>query len=254
MNIIIITQNEPFYLADNLRYLIEILPKHSKIIGCVVNDVSPFGKNETFLSKVRKTYDVFGLNFFLHYSIKFIKNKFDLSKDVKKILKKNSIQEIVLDKHINHNDSVDKIKEFKPDLLLSVLGNQIFKTPIINLAPKGCLNLHTALLPIYRGLMPTFWVLKNNEKYTGVSVFFVEKGIDSGPIVVQRKVEIGNRSQEELIIYTKKIGMEAISEAIDLIENDRVKIIENDSDKKTYYSFPTKKDVDVFIKNGKRFF
>ena len=51
------------------------------------------------------------------------------------------------------------------------------KKQIFNLAPKGCLNLHTALLPKYRGLMPTFWVLKNNETHTGVSVFFVDKGI-----------------------------------------------------------------------------
>jgi methionyl-tRNA formyltransferase len=254
MNIIVITQNEPFYLADNLRYLIKILPKHSKIVGCVVNDVSPFGRKETFFQKSKKTYNVFGINFFLHYAMMFIKNKFDSHKNVKNLLKANSIKEIVLDKHINHEDSVSKIKEFKPDLLLSVLGNQIFKTPIINLAPKGCINLHTALLPIYRGLMPTFWVLKNNEKYTGVSVFFVEKGIDSGPIVVQKKVEIGNRSQEELIIYTKKIGMEAIAEAIDLIEHDKVKLIENDESKKTYYTFPTKQDVTIFKENGKKFF
>ena len=40
--------------------------------------------------------------------------------------------------------------------------------------------------------MPTFWVMKNNEKYTGVSVFFVDEGIDSGPIIVQEKIEIGN--------------------------------------------------------------
>ena len=46
--------------------------------------------------------------------------------------------------------------------LISILGNQIFKKPLIELAPKGCINLHTALLPKYRGLMPTFWVLKNN--------------------------------------------------------------------------------------------
>ena len=254
MNIIIITQNEPFYLANNLRYLIKILPKHSKIVACVVNDVSPFGKKETFFEKSKKTYNVFGMNFFLHYSVMFLKNKFDSHQNVKKLLKANSIKEIELDKHINHEDSVSKIKEFKPDLLLSVLGNQIFKDPIINLAPKGCLNLHTALLPIYRGLMPTFWVLKNNEKYTGVSVFFVEKGIDSGPIVVQKKVEIGNRSQEELIIYTKKIGMEAIAEAIDLIEHNKVKLIENDESKKTYYTFPTKQDVTIFKENGKKFF
>jgi len=54
MNIIIITQNEPFYLADNLKYLFEILPKHIKVVGCVVNDVSPFGKKETFFQKAKK--------------------------------------------------------------------------------------------------------------------------------------------------------------------------------------------------------
>ena len=66
MRIVIITQNEPFYLADNLKYLIEILPEHSKIVGCVVNDASPFGKKETFYQKSRKTFKVFGFKFFLH--------------------------------------------------------------------------------------------------------------------------------------------------------------------------------------------
>jgi len=254
MKIVIITQNEPFYLAENLRYLINILPVHSKIVGCVVNDVSPFGKKETFFEKAKKTYDVFGLSFFIHYGVKFIISKIGSSKKIDTVLNNNTIPKIVLDKPINHVESVTKIKEFKPDLLLSILGNQIFKEPIIHLAPKGCLNLHTALLPVYRGLMPSFWVMKNNEKYTGVSVFYVDKGIDSGPIIVQEKVEIGNRTQEELIIYTKKLGMEAISKAIDLIEKDNVVLINNDASQKTYYSFPTKEDVKVFLKNGKRFF
>ena len=82
-------------------------------------------------------------------------------------------------------------------MLVSILGNQIFKRKLIDLAPKGCINLHTALLPKYRGLMPTFWALKNNEKNTGVSVFFVDEGIDSGPIIIQKKVVI------ELIRHNK---------------------------------------------------
>ena len=48
--------------------------------------------------------------------------------------------------------------------------------------------------------------------------------------------------------------MEAIAEAVDFIENDKVKLIANDADKKSYYSFPTKADVAIFKKNGKRFF
>ena len=48
--------------------------------------------------------------------------------------------------------------------------------------------------------------------------------------------------------------MEAIAEAVDLIENEKVKLIENDANKKTYYTFPTKEDVAIFIKKGKKFF
>ena len=254
MRIIIITQDDPFVLANNLRYLVKILPKHSKIVGCVVNDASPFGKKETFVQKAKKTYAVFGLKFFIHYSLKFLNTKFDKSKKVDSVLNTNDIPKIVLKKHINHNESVDEIKKYKPDLLVSILGNQIFKNQIINLAPKGCLNLHTALLPKYRGLMPTFWVMKNDEKFTGVSVFYVDEEIDSGPIIIQEKVEIGNRTQEELINYTKKIGMESIAKAIDLIEKDKVKLIKNDASQKTYFTFPTKEDVQVFKAKGKRFF
>ncbi|HFU74941.1 MAG TPA: formyl transferase [Arcobacter sp.] len=254
MKIVIITQDEPFYLVDNLKYLVENLPNHSKIVGCVVNEVSPFGKKETFFQKVKKTYDVFGLNFFLYYSFKFLKSKLNTSENITSFLEKNDIDKITLTKPINNEESVQIIKEYQPDLLVSILGNQIFKEPIINLAPKGCINLHTALLPKYRGLMPSFWVLKNDEKYTGVSVFFVDEGIDSGPIIVQEKVEIGNRTQEELIIHTKKLGMDAIIKSINLIENDSVVLIENNDDEMTYYSFPTREDVNLFLQRGKRFF
>jgi len=254
MKIIIITQNEPFYLAENLEYLLKILPNHSKIVGCVVSEVSPFGKQETFIKKAKKTYNIFGLKFFIYYSFKFILSKFNKSKQLDYILNKYNIPKIILNHPINHDESVKTIKKYEPDLLVSILGNQIFKDPIINLAPKGCINLHTALLPKYRGLMPTFWVMKNDEEYTGVSVFFVDEGIDSGPIIVQEKIKIENRTLEQLIKYTKKIGMEAIAKAIDLIEKDQVKLIENDDNKKTYYSFPSKDDVKEFLSKGKRFF
>lgn len=254
MKIIIITQNDPFYLAKNLKYLISILPHHSKIVGCVVAKVSPFGKKESFLNKAKKTYDIFGFEFFLHYSFKFLKSKIDKNSNVFRVLKDNNIPIIVLNSPINEKQSVDQIKAFAPDLLVSILGNQIFKKPIIELAPNGCLNLHTALLPKYRGLMPTFWVMKNNEHNTGVSVFYVNKGIDSGPIIVQKQVEIGNKTQEELITITKKIGMEAIAESIDLIYKNDVQLIENDDSKKTYFTFPTKKDVVEFRNKGKKFF
>ena len=102
--------------------------------------------------------------------------------------------------------------------------------------------------------MPSFWVLRYNEKYTGVSVFFVDEGIDSGDIIVQKKVEIGNRSQAELINYTKVMGMDAILESIEKINVGNVDTIPNPNEEMTYFTFPTKEDVAAFLKAGKRFY
>ena len=254
MRIIIITQDEPFYLSKSLKNFISLLPNKHKIVGCVVSSVSPFGKQERFFQKASQTLSIFGLKFFIYYAIKFIFAKFNRAKSLDFVLKKNNIQKIILAQSINHKKSIELLKEYSPDLLISILGNQIFKNDIINLAPKGCINLHTALLPKYRGLLPTFWVMKNDEEYTGVSVFYVNEGIDTGPIIIQKKVRIGNRTQEELIKHTKIIGMEAIIEAIEIIESGDVQTLKNNDSEMTYYSFPKKEDVAIFQKRNKRFF
>ena len=68
-------------------------------------------------------------------------------------------------------------------------------------------------------------------KKTGVSVFYVDEGIDSGPIIVQTEVNIGNRTQEELINYTKN-WYGGHRKKFDLIKKDEVQLIENDPSKK----------------------
>jgi methionyl-tRNA formyltransferase len=253
MKIIIISQNDPFYLSSNLNYLLDNLPETHEVVGVVLASASPFGKRETFLQKALKTKKIFGLNFFLYYGVKFIFSKV-FKTSIKKILSNHNIPEIIINGSINSSQNIEKIESYKPDLLVSILGNQIFKKPLLDIAPKGCINLHTALLPKYRGLMPTFWVMRNNEKYTGVSVFFVDEGIDSGPIIVQEKLEIGDETQESLIIKTKMIGMKLILKSIRLIAENKVNIITNDASQQSYYSFPTREDVLAFKKIGKSFF
>ena len=254
VRLVLITQKDPFFLAESIDYLIRMLPHHSIIKGCVLFEVSPFGKKETLVQKAKKTYSIFGLNFFLIYSLKFLKCRLRLDQNLRSILNKHKIPIIELEQNINNPKSLELLKSYRPDLLVSIAGNQIFRGGLINLAPKGCINLHTALLPKYRGLMPSFWVLKHDEEYTGVSVFFVDEGIDSGPIIVQKRIKIGNVSQSELIRHSKKVGMDAMIEAIDLIQRDKVKLIDNNDEEMTYFSFPTKQDVKEFRKIGKKFF
>lgn len=255
MRIVIVTQDDPFFLAENIRYLLEKKDSRDEIVSCVVLGMSAFGKEKGKLTQLKETYDIFGFNFVFHYSALYLKNKLDSRKDLQKTLKQFGVPITRLEYGINHAQSLETLRALNPDLLISIGSNQIFKEKLINLAPKGCLNLHTALLPKYRGLMPTFWVLRNNEKETGVSIFFVDKGIDSGPILVQKKVDIGSdETQYDLIRRTKQIGMDAILESIEKIRRDDYSVLENNEAEMTYFSQPTREDVKAFYRNGKKFF
>lgn len=254
LKVVVLTQDDPFFLAESLDYLFSLLPREVNVVGCALFEASPFGKQDGFVSKVHRTWKVFGTRFLVNYGSRYILNKFKKSKKVTHVLNKHGVPVIELQESINAPSSLAEIWTYQPDLLISIAGNQIFKKQLLELAPQGCLNLHTALLPKYRGLMPSFWVLKNNESETGVSVFKVDEGIDSGPILVQKKIPINGFTQKELIQQSKKIGMQAIVDAIEKVYHGDYELLPNSDDDSTYYSFPTKEDVREFKQLGKRFY
>ncbi len=251
--IVIITQDDVFFLPDALDYLLRRIGCNFEVVACVLFSVSPFGKRETFFHKSLKTYRIFGIKFFVYVSFKYVFAKF-FRRSVRQVMAFHNIPIVELIENINSEKSLSVIKNLQPDILLSIAGNQIFKTALINSATLGTLNLHTALLPKYRGLMPSFWVLLNREQYTGVSVFIVDEGIDSGTILVQKKIAINGMTQWDLIKATKWLGMEAIVEAVDILRTGISDRIPNPKEESTYYKFPTHSDVQQFHAVGAKFF
>ena len=253
MKIVLITQNETMILPSVIDYLLRrINPSHS-FSGAVVFDLAPFGKKKSAVQKLITTLLTFGFEFVARYGLSVLWSKI-FGRDVKQVLTVHGVPIIKIMDSINSNETLTILKSLQADLFISITGNQIFRKPLLEIPRLGTLNLHTALLPKYRGLMPSFWVLKNKEKQTGVSVFFVDEGIDSGPILVQKKINIENLSQWELIRMTKFLGMEAILEGIELIQSGDYELIPNNEEDSTYYSFPTRADVIEFKKGGNRFF
>ncbi|MEN6336948.1 MAG: formyltransferase family protein [Phycisphaerales bacterium] len=251
----IITQADPFYLADTLDYLLGILPKDGiAIVVAVVFPGSPFGRRMGFTDKALATLRTFGPRFFVHYGLRYAYCRMRPAKSVASVLGRRRIPTIADIRNVNAEDSIRRIMSYRPDILVSIGGNQIFKRDLIHAAPQGMLNLHTSLLPQYRGLMPTFWVLKNDEKETGVSVFVVDEGIDSGEILVQRRVPIHGQTQARLIRETKRVGMDALVEALLAIKTDTTMRLPNPDASSTYFKFPTREDVKEFYRRGKRFF
>jgi len=256
LNIIIITQDDVFYLGKYLEYFFNNLPTWAKIKGIIILDFSPFGKAESISIRIKRSYNVFGLKFFIRYFFKYIISRFVYKKYlIKSVIKRHNIIEIKLpNANINSPYTINLLKKFYPDLIISISANQIFKREILSLPRYGCINLHTALLPKYRGLMPTFWALKNNEPEIGVSVFFMDEGIDTGDIIIQKIIPIEPYDTlETLIEKTKKVGMDALIDAISMIRFGNFKTFRPDENKATYYTFPTREDIKEFINGGKKF-
>jgi len=253
MRVIIITQDEPFYLASNVEYLINNLPEFVTLDCFFLLKHSPTVGYKSRFFKAFGVIKIFGFNFFFHYFLKYI-NTLISGNRLKKVLKNRNIVFKTIISNINSKEHLAYLRDNEIDLVISILGSQIFKRKFIGTPKLGVINLHTSLLPKYRGVMPTFWVLKNNEKFTGVSVFFVDEGIDSGKIIVQKKIFITGMSQSELISLTKRIGMDLILESLKKIHKGNVTLLDNDDSKSTYYGFPTKTDVVEFKKNGAKFY
>lgn len=254
MNIILLTQNDPFYLAETTNDFIEKINntnKH-KIIMAIVSSPSPFGKKEKSSTKILKILKIFGFRFFIFYSFKYVIRKFILRKSVISIINSKSIPIWELKGSINSPESVEKIRKLNSDVIVIIAGNQIIKKQVLEVPKYGVINAHSSLLPEYKGLMPTFWVLKNMEEETGVTVFKLTEGIDDGPILVQGKIKIEKSlTQSELVMKSKYLANDLIINALNIIDNENL-FLKNTGG--TYFKFPTRKDVDDFYKNGKQFF
>jgi len=255
MRVILITSNEPFFLADSVDYFLEILPVGIEPVALVLTGGGPQGRGAGFIGRAVDTWKIFGTRFFVHYALKFIGAKMGRYRRIEPVLEARGVPLIRFTEGINSEGSRARLRELAPDVIVSIAGGEIYRKDLLALPVAGCINLHTSLLPKYRGLLPTFWVLKENEQETGVSVFFIDEGIDSGPIIVQRVIPIApDTSQQQLIRLSKRIGMEALVEALEKIRSGTVQIIENNEAEMTYFSFPARQDVREFLRAGGKFF
>ncbi|MBT6121230.1 hypothetical protein HOH45_07190 [bacterium] len=143
-------------------------------------------------------------------------------------------------KSINNPESTCFIKDLGPDLLISAYLNQIIKEPLLSSPKIGILNVHPGWLPAYRGVMAYFWVLKNGEDEAGVTIHWIDHGIDTGNILMRKKFKIHDgMTQFDVLVKSAIVGVHLLRSIGKKIINDdplpHIKTIEAHTD---YYSFP----------------
>ena len=131
--------------------------------------------------------------------------------------------------NINSDEFLARIIEFECDLFVSMSFNQIFRNKLINLPPLKTINCHAGKLPFYRGRNILNWVLINDEKEFGITVHYVDDGIDTGNIIIQRCYPITDNDNYATLLNRAYEGCAAtLYDGIKDIQSANVKPIKQD--------------------------
>jgi methionyl-tRNA formyltransferase len=154
---------------------------------------------------------------------------------------------------VNTREFVGQLAALRPDLLVSVSCPQIFKRELIEIPVRGCLNVHGAILPNYRGVMPSFWMLANGETQAGVTVHFVDERVDAGELCGQAFFEIApDETLDDFLRRSKRIAAELLMDVLARIESGTVERTPVDLTQGSYYSWPDRNAVRRFAAAGRR--
>lgn len=242
----VITQDEPFVIPLLLRELMEA--KADRIAAVFIAD-DP--RAEGPVGALRRWGAVLDPLSLVRYGVRYLGAKLSGAGPARVARRYGVPAGRVAD--VNAPDFLQRLREMQVDLVISAACPQILREEILDLPALGCINVHSAPLPRYRGMLPTFWVLLHGEDTTAVTVHMMNEDLDDGPIIVQKAVPIHeDETQASLMRRCKVVGGRLLAEAIDLFDVDGVQPRPNPREEATYFSFPTAEQAREFRARGNR--
>lgn len=118
----------------------------------------------------------------------------------------------------NTRSFLDVLEGIEPDLIVVVAYGKIFRRRSLSIPRLGCVNLHASLLPKYRGIAPVNWALINGETETGVTTIFMDEGVDTGDMILARRIAIDDdENAGQLLDRLAVLGADVLAGTCDVV-------------------------------------
>ncbi len=230
MKIVIITQEDAYYIP---RLIARLMPQRRGDIAAIT--IVP---GEMEARNVRKYWDFLGPLDFLRYTARYgayrvldvvLPRGLDARfYSVRAVARRFRIP-VVETANVNAPEYLERLRGMGVDLVVSVAAPQIFKAELLRTPRYGCINVHNSLLPAFPGMNAVEDALKYGVRVTGVTVHFVDEGVDSGPIILQEPLELSyppDMAETEERVHG--VEHELLPRAIRLIARGSVRIDPSD--------------------------
>ncbi|MDR1473035.1 MAG: hypothetical protein LBI41_00510 [Lactobacillales bacterium] len=149
--------------------------------------------------------------------------------------------------NINDPKVIEVLKKYKIDWLFIIGWSQIAKKEILETPKKGCIGMHPTLLPVGRGRAAIPWAIIKGLKQTGVTMFKLNEGVDTGDIIGQRIIDIEEKTTAtDLYQKVDQMHVELISKYWNDIVNDKVRLVKQDESKASEWSGRKPEDGEIF--------
>jgi methionyl-tRNA formyltransferase len=249
VRVVFVAPEEPAVMPVFFEKVIPPLREH--IVAVAV--VSPVYRRSSWLGQAKRFIASFGVREFAVEAAHFAGYKAaDALRSVVPIGRHHSVKRIarsqglpvLTPEDVNAPAFLQQLRELQADLVISVSCPQIFGRDLLQLPRLGCVNVHSALLPDYRGMLPTFWALARGERQTGVTLHYMSPGIDGGDIILQEPIPISaDDTLHSLMRKCKLVAADLVLEAVSLFRDSSVAVSPNPADEGAYFSFPAREDV-----------
>ena len=154
---------------------------------------------------------------------------------------------------VNDPTYVEQVRRLTPDVIVSVAAPEIFRKEILGVPRLGCINIHSGRLPVYRGMMPTFWQMQRGEPSVTVTVHEMAEKLDAGNILGTITVPLAAPdSLDRVITTTKQEGARLLIRVLEQMRRGEARGVPIDMADASYFSFPRQEHVREFRRRGHR--
>lgn len=248
LRVLVITEDDPLYVVRFFEVFFAELPRDRiELVGVTISKAfhEPITKTA---SRIRRFY---GTVDFLRLLPRYIAAKF-FGTSIGKLAAKHGFG-IVPAASVNGEEYLSRVRSLAPDVIVSVAAPEIFRKPLLSIPRYGCINIHSGRLPKYRGMMPTFWQLKNGEKHVTVTIHEMVEKLDAGGIIATFEFPLRDRdSLHRVITGTKQEGARLMIKVLAGIEGGPPAATPLDMSDASYFKFPQPDDVAAFRARGHR--
>ncbi|MCH8229225.1 MAG: methionyl-tRNA formyltransferase [Chloroflexi bacterium] len=150
-------------------------------------------------------------------------------------------------KRLRDQEAIDQFKSLKPELCVMAFVTDIVPMEMIDCPSLGTIQYHPSMLPLHRGPSSINWPIINGETETGLTIFWPDKGLDTGPVLMQKRIDIGPEDTLGSIYFNQlfPLGVDALVEAVGLGRAGNAPKIVQDESKATYEGWCKAEDVVV---------